>query len=356
MEVIKGVKPLFKIIIGVGILLLVFGIFLLSLTGPVDRGNKKDVEVTINSGTSKIEIGQILKKNDLIKSEFMFKAYIFIHPVKSLKAGTYVFNKDMSLRKIVSTLEDGSTYNPDLVVLTFKEGKRITDYARLISDKTNHSYEETLKIFKDKEYTKTLINKYWFLTEKILDNNIYYPLEGYLAPDTYHFDNKDVKVTEIIETMLDEMDKKLEKYKDKISKDPHYYMTMASIVELEGTNTTNRKMIVGIFKNRLKGGYNLGSDVTTYYAFQKDMTSDLSTELFLRDNPYNTRAVSMVGKMPVGPICSSEKSSIEASVNPTNSDYLFFVADKKGNIFYTKTNADHDKKVAEIKEKGDWIW
>ena len=185
---------------------------------------------------------------------------------------------------------------------------------------------------------------------------IYYPLEGYLAPNTYHFDNKDVSVEEIIETMLEQMKKELEPFKNDMVSNPHYYLTMASIVELEGTNTDNRKMIVGIFENRLNSGMNLGSDVTTYYGLQVPMTSDLTTEQFASINLYNTRSTTMIGKMPVGPICNPGISSIEASVKPTNNDYLFFVADKNGKIYYSKTNNEHEKKIAEIKANGDWIW
>jgi hypothetical protein len=132
----------------------------------------------------------------------------------------------------------------------------------------------------------------------------------------------------------------LEKYKDAISSDPHYYLTMASIVQLEGTNTENRKKIVGTFKNRLNSGYNMGSDVTTYYALQVDMKEDLKAEQFATVNPYNTRGANMIGKMPIGPICNPSVSSIEASVYPEENDYLFFVADKHGNIYFTKTNAE----------------
>ncbi len=156
--------------------------------------------------------------------------------------------------------------------------------------------------------------------------------------------------------MLNEMNKKLEKYKSSLGDKVHERLTMASIVELEGTNITNRKMIVGVFNNRINKGMNLGSDVTTYYGLQAAMTSDLTTEEFASINSYNTRAVGMVGKMPIGPICNPSDSSIEASISPTLNDYLFFVADKHGNIFYTKTNQEHDQKVAEIKAKGDWIW
>src|SRR5699024_1894265 len=142
-------------------------------------------------------------------------------------------------------------------------------------------------------YLQELMSRYWFLTDSILQEGIYYPLEGYLAPDTYEFKDKDVTITTIIETMLDEMESELEPYRNMISGNIHYYMTMASMVELEGTNTDNRKMIAGIFENRLEANMNLGSDVTTYYALQYPMTSDLTTAQFATINPYNTRASNM---------------------------------------------------------------
>ena len=353
---LKKLKPKHKILIVISVVILGLIIIYFSSIGPVNITNKENIEVEIKPGTSRGGIGNVLKEKKLIRSALVFKVYTVIVPTDHLKAGTYLLNQSMSMREIVNELEKGSSYNPNLVVLTLKEGNRITDYAKLISENTNHSYEEVLAVFKDREYTKELINEYWFLTDKILNNNIYYPLEGYLFPDTYHFEDKDVEVKDIIKKVLDETDNKLSEYRTELSKDTHYYMTMASIVELEGTNTTNRKMIVGIFKNRMGSGMNMGSDVTTYYGLQKPMNKDLSSEEFLRDNPYNTRSVNMIGKMPVGPICSSSLSSIEASLNPTDSDYLFFVADKNGKIYYTRTNKEHDQKIAEIKEKGDWIW
>jgi UPF0755 protein len=355
MVVKRRPKPIFFVIV-LAIILLGIGGTWIYLAGPVDRKDKNDIEVEIVSGTSTSQISNILKEDKLIKSKTLFQIYIKLYSVKSLKAGTYLFNKSMKLEEIVSSLEEGSSYNPNKVVLTFKEGLRITDYAEVISLNTNNSYDDVINTINDTEYLNSLIDEYWFLTSDILDSDIYYPLEGYLAPDTYHFDNSDVSVKTIIETMLDEMDNKLSDYKSIIGSDAHYYLTMASIVELEGTNTENRKMIVGIFKNRLKSGMNLGSDVTTYYGLQVSMTSDLSTEQFASVNGYNTRSTTMIGKMPIGPICSPSASSIEASVKPTNSDYLYFVADKNGNIYYTKTNQEHDAKVAEIKAKGDWIW
>ena len=347
-------------LVGVFLLLSFFFLFLgivwVFLASPVKSGSRETVEVEIQSGTSVRQISSTLKDLKLIHSKLLFMVYIKLNHVSSLKAGFYQFQHGMSLSEIVDTLEKGSTYRPDLVVLTFKEGERITDYAKTIEKGTNHSYDEVIDVFQNKEYLKSLISKYWFLSDDILNPNIYYALEGYLAPDTYHFDDKDVDVKNIIEAMLDENLKELTPYRQVLDGKIHYYLTMASIVELEGTNTENRKMIVGIFNNRLSSGMNLGSDVTTYYGLQAAMNSDLTSEEFASVNQYNTRSVNMIGKMPVGPICNPSLSSIEASINPTDNDYLFFVADKNGNIFYTKTNAEHDKKVAEIKAKGDWIW
>ena len=348
-------KPLLIIML-IGIMMIIMAFIWIFLSSPIDKNADTKVQIEIKSGTSTQEIASILKENDLIRSELAFKVHVKVYNVKSLKAATYIFTPSMNLNEIVKTLEDGNSYNPDLVVLTFKEGKTIPDYAKLISEKTNTSYEEIISTINDKEYLNTLITKYWFLTDSILNPNIYYPLEGYLAPNTYHFDNKEVDIKTIIEKMLEQTDKNLSKYKNTIENNVHHYITMASMVELEGTNTENRKMIVGVFNNRLEKGMNLGSDVTTYYALQHPMTSDLTSAQFATDNPYNTRSTTMMGKMPVGPICNPSNSSIEASINPTANDSIFFVADKHGNIFYTKTMVEHEQKIREIKEKGDWIW
>ena len=358
MVVKKRPKPLLFIIILVFLatILIGTGCYFIHCQSPVDKNDEKIIEVEIPNGTSTNKIGKILKDNDLIKSELYFKIYLKLTNHNSLKASTYKFKKSMSLTEIVKSLEEGSTYDPNALVLTFKEGERITNYADVIAKNTDYTSEEVLEKVKDKTYLTTLINKYWFLTDSILNSSIYYPLEGYLAPDTYFF-KKDATIEDIIKTLLDEEEKNLNKYKDKINENNiHDILTMASIVELEGTNTENRKEIVGIFNNRLSIKMNLGSDVTTYYALQKPLTIDLSSADFAVENPYNTRGKNMGGKLPIGPICNPSLSGIEASINPSDNEYLYFVADKNGNIFYTKTLKEHEQKVAEIKEKGDWIW
>ncbi len=348
-------KPLLLLFFLFALLLIGFGCTWVYLESPVDKNDKEEIQVVVESGTNSTQIGELLKEKKLIKSVTLFKLRLKIDHIGSLKASTYKFNKSMTLEEIIKALETGVISNDNALKITFRDGERITDYAKVISDKLNVPYDEVIQTMNDKEYLSTLIQKYWFLTDKILDENIYYGLEGYLAPETYYFD-QDATVQDVVERLLDQMEDNLEPYQDIMKEDPHSYITMASVAQLEGTNTENRSMIVGIFQNRLASGMNMGSDVTTYYALQKSMKEDLTAQEIATVNPYNTRGGNMIGKMPVGPICNPNTSSIEASVKPTESDYYFFVADKYGNIFYTKTNAEHNKKVAEIKANGDWIF
>ena len=126
-------------------------------TGPVDKGNKDDIEVVITSGMSTTQIGKMLKKKGLIRNEIVFKLYVKLNHVSSLKASKYILHKSMNLNKIVHSLEKGSNYNPDMIKLTFKEGLRITDYAKVIEKGTNHSSSEFLQIVNDFTYIKSFI-------------------------------------------------------------------------------------------------------------------------------------------------------------------------------------------------------
>lgn len=327
------------------------------LESPVDKNQDTYVQLTVNKGASTKEIAKLLKENTLIKSELLFELLARFNK-NTLKAATYQLQRSMSSKQILDILTDGNIYDPDIIRITFLEGNNITQYAQTIAAKTDHTYDEVIKVMNDKEYLKTLISKYWFLTDEILNPNIYYPLEGYLSPNTYEFQNKQVAIEKIIETMLSQTDVELEPYKDKITGENtvHKFLTMASVVELEGIKPEDRKMIVGVFNNRINLGMNMGSDVTTYYALQKSMTADLTVDEFQTKNLYNTRAANMGGKLPIGPICNPSTSSIEASFQPEDNDYLFFVADKNGKVYYNKTEQEHFQTISEIKEAGDWIW
>ena len=345
-------RPLLLVVL-LAVILLILGISWMYLASPVDKNDKKDIEVEITKGISVVKISTILKEEKLIRSKTLFKVYIKLYSNKTLKAGNYMLNRSMSLSEIVEVLEEGSKFDSSTLKLTFKEGQRITDYAKVVADSTNNNYEDVIAIFKDKNYMSELINKYWFLTNNILQDGIYYPLEGYLAPDTYYFKDSDVDTKEIIERMLDEMNKELTEYRVSLGDNVHYYLTMASIVELEGKTLEDRQNIMGVFNNRISAGMHLGSDVTTYYAFQASMSTKLTSEQYNTTNPYNTRPTSKVGP-PIGPICNPDLTSIQASINPINNNYLYFVADSNGKVYYSRTIDEQNKVIQDLISSGKW--
>ncbi len=340
----------------IGLLLIAFFVYYQYNISPIDNSSNANIEVVIPEGMSTNNIAKTLKDKDLIKSELFFKIYLKLNDVGTLKASTYLLTKSMSLEEIVNHLVEGTT-NQNVVRLTFKEGETINDYAKLIASNTSITSEEFINTTKDKTLLTELINDYWFLTDSILNDEIYNPLEGYLFPDTYEFDKNNLTSESIIRTLLDEEAEKLAQYKEKLEdNDIHNIITLASIAELEGVKDEDRKMIISVFNNRLEQGMNLGSDVTTYYAFNEEMDSDLTSEMFNTYNPYNTRSSAMAGRLPVGPICNPSLSSIDAVLNPATSNYLYFVADKNRNVYFTSNAKEHEEKVQELKENGDWIW
>ena len=347
------------------ILLVVFTTVILALgvyykvnmTGTSNSDTKKIVN--IEEGTIN-DIAKTLKDNNLIKNVSIFKVYIKLTNKSNLKAGIYELSENMGVEKIVKILEEGTKYNPNEISITFKEGINIRKIATLISENTNNSYDDVIKKASDETFIDTLINKYWFLTEDIKNKNIYYSLEGYLFPDTYRFNNREVTTEEIFTKMLDEMDKKLSKYKDEINKSDlsvHEIITLASVVELEGAKATDRKGVAGVFYNRLASSAypTLGSDATTYYASKIDDWSYSLTYKELNDckNKYNTRCSSNTG-LPVGPICNPGIESIEATINPDKHEYYYFVADCNGKVYLTKNSTEHNNIINKLKKEDNW--
>lgn len=337
-------------------ILLIIGTYRI-LTMPVSKNiTEKQVEIPMGSGTSKI--AAILKNNNLIRSKTAFKVYVKLNKISNFQAGTYYLKESMNLKEITEMLQTGKMYDPNQITITYLEGKPMWWLAKTISEKTNNTEEDVYDVLKNEEYIDKLIDKYWFITDEIKNKNIYYSLEGYLFPDTYAISNADAKVEEIFEKMLDRMEEVLEPYKQKIDDNKytiHQLLTLASIVETEGMYREDRLNIASVFYNRLERNMSLGSCVTTYYSVKINMGDrDLYQKEINAANPYNTRGPGMEGKLPVGPISSISKISLDAVINPIETDYLFFVSDKNGKLYFTKTNAEHEQMIDELQSKGMW--
>lgn len=325
---------------------------------PVNK-NEEEVKITIDMGSSVSDIANTLKESNIIRNETAFKLYVKLNKVSDFQAGTYYLKQSMNLKEITEMLKTGIMHDPNQVSLTYLEGKNIRWLSKIIEENTNNSKEDVINLLKNEEYVDKLIDKYWFLTEEIKNENIYYSLEGYLFPDTYAIENKDAKLEDIFEKMIDRMEEILDEYKDEIENSDysvHEILTIASIIEMESMSDEGRKDVSSVIYNRLNLGMAIQSDVTTYYAVQVDMGDrDLYQRELDEYNPYNTRGPNMEGKLPIGPISSVSKNSIEAALKPSNTDYLFFVADKNGKLYFTKTVSEHNSIVSELKAQGLWF-
>lgn len=352
----------YKVVIIILSVILV-GAFLLGFlyTYSISAVSKKSVPVVveIKEKSTVYMVGDILYENGLIRNKLAYKIYVKLNHINNLQASTYELNKNMKLKEIIKVLEDGNSYNPNQISITFKEGLNIRKIAKVIEEETNNTYDDFINTVNNKEFINELINEYWFLTDNITNSKIYYPLEGYLFPDTYAFSNKDVEVKEIIKKMLDEMDKKITPYKEQIESSKyniHEILTLASIVELEGAAADDRKGVAGVFYNRLKDGWALGSDVTTYYYLKIDdfkISLNGNKNLYTCDNAYNTRCQTFKD-LPVGPISNPGLVSIEATINYKAHDYYYFVADCDGKTYLNKNSTGHYNTINKLKAENKW--
>lgn len=345
---------LFFIVVVFTIAFSVAGYFFYSLT-PVKSSSNENVTFILESGWGINKIADELKKQNLIRNALTFKIFVKINNLNSLQAGTYNLSPSMGVGELVESFVDGKNVIIDSISVTFVEGKRFTYYAQKIADEFGYSYDDVIAKTSNPEYLNKLIKKYWFIDNDILNENLYYPLEGYIFPDTYQFKKK-ATIEEIIEKMLDAMDTKLTNYKTEIELSGlkvHSLLTLASMVELEAVTPEDRLILAGVFNNRIKSGWTLGSDVTTYYAVRKEMTESLTVSDLNGCNAYNTRGLCVKG-LPVGPICAPSYSSITAAINPDETEYYYFVADSHNKLYFGVTESDHQKNISDLKKHGLW--
>lgn len=355
----RKLKKKFKIIL-VLVAILLIGIATLLGTycyfkSPVSN-DKKEVSIVIENGSTISDIAALLKKEGLIKDENFFKLYVKLKKVSNVYAAKYYFSPSMNLDEIINTLNEGG-YNENEISITFKEGINMRGIAKLIKENTSNSEDDVYKKLKDEKYLNSAIEKYWFLTDDIKNSKIYYSLEGYLFPDTYRFNSKDVTVEEIFNKMLDQMEKELNKYKKQIENSKysvHELMTLASITQSEGYNEDDFKNIASVFYNRLKTGMALGSCVTSYYGVKKDMTDELLQKDIDASNPYNTRGNNPVS-FPVGPISMPGAKALDATLDPIETSYYFFVSDKNNKLYFTKTLNEHERMITKLQNEGLWL-
>lgn len=363
-------KKEMKIILGiVGIVtVLLIGMVYIYIDGQAAVSSKsEEVIVEIPNGYSRKEIMNKLDESGLIKNKTVADIYLKINKYNSLKANTYILNKNMSLKEILDIIETGDFNYILKTKLTLNEGGTIPQYAQLVADVINSTSktgtqitkDDVIKKWNDQEYLKTLIKDNWFMSDEILNPDIKYALEGYLAPNTYLITEQNPTIESLTKVVLKQTDSVLTKYKKQISNfkindksvTVHQFLSFASVVERESLFDEDRPKIAGVFLNRLKIGMKLQSDITVLYALQETRVGVTNKDLQV-NSKYNTY---MYEGLPVGPISSMSTVTIESCLNYESNDYFFFFATNDGKVTYTKTYAEHLSEIEKAKASGLWL-
>lgn len=328
---------------------------------PIDANSKKYVTVQIPDGSNVQEIGTTLEKAGLVKHGLIFSFYAKYKNYTDLKAGYYNLQKSMSTEDLLKELQKGGTDEPQepvLATLTIPEGYTIDQIAQAVGQlqgdfKEPLTADAFLAKVQDETFISQEVAKYPSLLESLptKESGARYRLEGYLFPATYSI-KESTTVESLIDEMLAAMDKNLSPYYSTIKSKNltvNELLTIASLVEKEGAKTEDRKLIAGVFYNRLNRDMPLQSNIAILYAQGKlgqniSLAEDVAIDTNI-DSPYNV--YKNVGLMP-GPVDSPSLDAIESSINQTKSDNLYFVADvTDGKVYYANNQEDHDRNVAE---------
>lgn len=343
----------FFVFLGVVLLLGAFsygGYGYVKVQQPVSSISHKQVFVIETNETPKT-IYKNLEKQGLIYNANFAQLYAKIHKIGQFKAGHFEVDRSWDLKTLIMTLSDLKKAQSGLNKVSIIDGYWAKDIAKAIAAKTDLQEKELLRLWKDKNWIKSIQQKYPFLTKDIFKDSIRYSLEGYLAPATYSFDRK-MSAEGVTKVMLDRSLKIYREHENEFKKSSlslAEVYTLASIVQYEsGSDLKEGKVIAGIFLNRLKANMPLGSSSSVCYAMDVERAKgdwkacEVNSKV---KSPYNTYQNK---GLPPGPINQPGEIALKAALNPEKTDYLYFMHDvKTGKVYYAKTYEEHQKNVKE---------
>ena len=345
----KEVKTIRKIVLVVALVLfIILGIggfsaynYVKSALQPVDENATEGIAVTIPMGSGINTISAILEENGIIKDKQIFKYYVKFKNESQFQAGDYTLTKAMTMDELIQSLKTGRVYREPLFTMTIPEGLTLEQIAQVVAKNTSYTADEFMEVVTSDAFVSKMMAKYpTLITNEVLNEQIRYDLEGYLYPATYPFYEESPSLETIIESMIEQLNKLVLDYSAAIEErnmTVHQFLTFASLLEEEATAQTDRETIASVFYNRLEIGMPLQTDPTVLYAIGSHKDRVLNSDLEVQ-NPYNTYKVN---GLPPGPIAGAGKSSLEATINPTNTEYFYFLADKSGINHFAKTYDEH---------------
>ncbi len=310
-------------------IVLVIAVHIYSLLFIPASTDKSSRIVEIPQGVSFRVVTNILIKNGIIRDARGMDLLAWLTgSYRSVKAGEYELSPSMSAYQVLDVLVKGRVKE---YVVTFPEGYSIKEIARTLARRGLVDEEEFIKKAMSREFARSL--------------GLPGPtLEGYLFPDTYRFTkNMGVegiirKMTERFKTIYDGELKELARKRGMTMKE---VVTLASIIEKEAGSRAEMRDISAVFHNRLKKGYRLESDPTVIYGIP-DFDGNLTRKHLRTWTPYNTY---LIYGLPPGPIASPGRDALRAALDPSPSDYLYFVSKNDGTHHFSRTLREHNMAV-----------
>jgi UPF0755 protein len=335
--------------------------------------------IEVKAGDKLEDIATQLEKDKVVTSKDIFLLQAKINPIKSLQTGEYTFKLPANVDALLVSIDNQTQSKLDeiakapklpTVKVTIREGLNIDQMSAILEEQGIIKASEMQAFAKDyKNFSKT---KYPFLPEPLsctygdLKNCAKYYPEGYLYPDTYDF-FKPSTPAQVYDTLLRNFNTKVwSKLKDKAEgKDFYKIVTMASVMEKEtGRNkgikddtvlaelNKERKIVAGVFYNRIEQGMKWQSDVTAEYGYGKKVcqqTFKLEGCIFLDDELANTKYNTyLVSGYPIGPVTNPQYFNIEAALSPEDHNYIYFVADVTGKKYFGTTEADQNRIINQV--------
>jgi UPF0755 protein len=302
-------------------------------------------------GENARDIGEHLEKDGLINNAFIFRMLVNYYDVGNhLKAGEYQLSPDMTATDIIIQIRRGLV-RPTWITLI--EGWRLEQMAQAIEQEGIFDSDDFLKAARGDELSR----EFDFLKGRPITATI----EGYLFPDTYLV-KPQLDATAFLEDMLNNLEDQLgEDYQDKLAQTGlslHEALTLASIVEREAVLPEERPIIAGVFLKRLRVDLPLQADPTVQYALAQDedqveqygyWKQNLTRQNLQVESPYNTY---LYRGLPPGPICNPGLASIEAVLNPVDTNYLYFVSRGDGSHAFAETYEEHQRNIAKYRGEG----
>ncbi len=331
---------LFAVIVVIAVVVAAFVVLpnLGEKSADVREGEQITVEVA--EGSTSSAIAKTLKDDGVIALESDFLNAVKDKGVADqLKAGTYIFTGGEDVSSIIDAMVAGNAGYTLLV----PEGYALKKIAKTVQKSCSIDADDFYKLATS---ASDYQGDYPFLADAY-DNS----MEGFLFPDTYTVPFGST-ADDVIRMMLDNYTTQIASvdmsYATSKNLTTYDVLILASMIEKESREDSDKTSISSVFYNRLHANMNLGSDVTTYYAVGKDLTEDLTNEDLASDSPYNTRNPNKKG-LPAGPICSPGLVSLNAAAHPDETSYLyFFYSSKKDKTMFYKDQASFDKAWAKL--------